>query len=367
MSIPKIIHLIEPSHNVLSVWQNTHPDWQCIEWTLEGCYAFLKRYYPDAEAAYLKHKTTAQRVHMSWYYLLHRYGGVVVEGNRVPKKKVESLFLSLYDLYLIEDWFIASAPQTEFLSYAIETLPTLESKWYERFLGEKALVRSSATVLPDTPYKRHPYRVYQNYFHPLHESKMSLVRIGGIIVLILCVFQLIRIVRKKKAPQMGIDVTHLYAQSEGGDETAVGGQPVYSGQHAVSGQTDIENIGEVVRGDSDVLPSLSILQNMEISSLEKNLGLRVPPIKLPRPEPAVTSVAASVTVPASVTAPITVPIPTKLPTPVSSVSVASVPSVESIRARYEMLSRLPPLNPDTPSSISSVMSDQSLVITPFHK
>lgn len=197
MSIPKIIHLVEPSHNVLSVWQNLHPDWQCIEWTIEGCYAFIKRYYPDAEATYLSFTTNAQRIHYSWYYLLHRYGGVVVEGNRVPKKKIEGLFLSLYDLYFIEDWFIASTAGTEFLSSAIETLPTLEPKWYNKYMGERSLMRSTATVLPEEAFKKHTKRVYQNYFHPLSSRGFGIFRIAVIGVLLVLCFQLSRMVLTK--------------------------------------------------------------------------------------------------------------------------------------------------------------------------
>jgi hypothetical protein len=196
MSIPKIIHLVEPAHNVLSVWQNIHPDWQCIDWSLEACYAFIKRYYPDSEQTYLGYQTDAQRIHMSGYFLLHRYGGIVVIGNRIPKKRIEGLFLSVYDLYRIEDWFLASMPQTDFLQYAIDTLPTLVPKWYDRFLSEKALIQSTAWVEPDIPHKDIKKRVYQHYFHPLQETGVNKVRMVAVIVLIVTLIQFTRTIFK---------------------------------------------------------------------------------------------------------------------------------------------------------------------------
>ena len=312
MSIPKIIHLVEPAHNVLSVWQNTHPDWQCIEWTIEGCYAFLKRYYPDAEEHYLSLSSTAQRIHTAWYYLLHRYGGVVVEGNRVPKKKIEALFLSLYDLYLIEDWFIASAPGTDFLQDAIETLPTLQPKWYSRFLGEKRLVSDTAMVLPDTPFKRHPWRVYHNYFQKLQTPGMSKWKIFFIFLLLFIVFQIIRIVTNKDKLQLW----------------KIRWMAVFPPKRTPYVVTDtvVETGASPI---SDVLPPLTVLKGISLESLEKKLNL------LPKsPQSLVVT-----------------PVP---PAP----SIPSVPNVQ--RAAVPPAIRIPPLHPDTPSSISS-----SLVITPF--
>lgn len=287
MSIPKIIHLVDPAHNVLSVWQNLHPDWQCIEWSHEGCYAYLKRYYPEAEAGYLRLTTPLQRVHYSWYYLLHRYGGVVVEGNRIPKKRIEALFLSLYDLYLIEDWFIASMPGTEFLTSALEELPTLESKWYDRFLGERSLVRNTATVMPETAFKRHPARVYQNYFHPVQNSGLNKIKVLLIGILLLLVFQLVRTVTSKeklerlKARFSGmfskpVDVTPVEAISS---PTATSSQVVSSSPTAV---------------ESVVLPKFDTIKSISVAALEKGLNLAglapyVPPIKIPPLNPATPS------------------------------------------------------------------------------
>jgi hypothetical protein len=253
MSIPKIIHLIEPAHNVLSVWQNTHPDWQCIEWTVEGCYAFIKRYYPDSEQTYLSLPTNSQRIHMAWYHLLHRYGGVVVEGNRIPKKKIEALFLSLYDLYLIEDWFIASAPATDFLQEAIETLPTLQPKWYSRFLGERAVVRDTATVLPETPFKRHPYRVYQHYFQTLQTPGISKSKIFFIFLLLFIVFQLVRIVTNKDKLKLWKTRWNIVFQSRA------------------------KSVSE------DIIPPLTVLKSIPLESLEQKLNLppSIPLIQIP--------------------------------------------------------------------------------------
>ena len=309
MSIPKIIHLIEPAHNVLSVWQNSHPDWQCIEWSVEGCYAFLKRYYPDSEQAYLSLSTTAQRIHMAWYYLLHRYGGVAVEGNRVPKKKIEALFLSLYDLYLIEDWFIASAPDTEFLQDAIETLPTLQSKWYSRFLGERALVRDTATVLPVTAFKRLPRRVYHNYFQTLQTPGMSLFKIFFLFLLLFIVFQLIRIVTNKDKLQLW----------------KCRWNAVFPPRPR---KIHTEIIPESPPSmDSSILPPLTVIKGISLESLEKGLNLPA--------HPKVESPSSLVVTPLS---------------PLSAYSGRRELSIPPIR--------IPPLHPDTPSSISS------LVITP---
>lgn len=263
MSIPKIIHLVEPAHNVLSVWQNTHPDWQCIDWSLEGCYAFIKRYYPDAERLYLEYQTDAQRIHMSWYFLLHRYGGVVVEGNRIPKKRIEGLFLSVYDLYRIEDWFLASEAHTDFLQSVIDTLPTLTPKWYDRFLGEKALVRSTTWVEPDVPHKEIKKRVYQNYFHPLQKTGMNKVRIVVVIVLILTLVHLIRTVLNKEM--------------------------LTKWKNSLT--------SEVSTGESTVVPELTQLNNVSIGTLEKNLNLPVgkphvplvPHIRIPPLHPSTPS------------------------------------------------------------------------------
>jgi hypothetical protein len=299
MSIPKIIHLVEPAHNVLSVWQNTHPDWQCIEWSVEGCYAFIKRYYPTAVEAYLRLTTQQQRVHFSWYYLLHRYGGVAVEGNRVPKKKIEGLFLSLYDLYLIEDWFIASVPQTEFLESAIETLPTLEPKWYDRFVG--SLVRSTATVLPDTPYKRHPPRVYSNYFHPLQHTGLSKLKILLIVVLLFLVFHLVKIITNKDKLEMWKLRWRIFFPKRVQVTTTTSSD---SSSSSASPLTPLP-----AANDSAILPDLDVLKSSSIANLEKSL--------LPA-----------------------------MPTPY-------VPPI-----------RIPPINPPTPSSISFTPSSE-LTITPF--
>lgn len=288
MSIPKIIHLVEPAHNVLSVWQNTHPDWQCIEWSVEGCYAFIKRYYPTAEEAYLRLTTPQQRIHFSWYYLLHRYGGVTVEGNRVPKKKIEGLFLSLYDLYLIEDWFIASVPQTEFLESAIETLPMLEPKWYDRFVG--SLVRSTATVLPDTPYKRHPPRVYLNYFHPLQHNSLSKFKMVLIVVLLYLVFHLIKIVTNK-------------------DKLALWKLRWRILTPRINQPFIVEEAPTIITpspSDSVVLPDLEILKSASIANLEKGLlptlttpyipQIKIPPINPPTPSSISFSPSSELTI-----------------------------------------------------------------------
>jgi hypothetical protein len=274
MSIPKIIHLVEPAHNVLSVWQNAHPDWQCIEWSVEGCYAFIKRYYPIAEEAYLRLTTQQQRIHFSWYYLLHRYGGVAVEGNRVPKKKIEGLFLSLYDLYLIEDWFIASVPQTEFLQAAIDTLPILEPKWYDRFVG--SLVRSTATVLPDTPHKRHPPRVYLNYFHTLQHAGLSKFKMVLIVVLLFLVFHLVKIVSSRDNLELWKLRWRILFPKRSPKQT-----------------TPTPAVTSVVE-TSDFLPSLDILKSASIANLEKGLMPAlstpyVPPIKIPPLNPPTPS------------------------------------------------------------------------------
>jgi hypothetical protein len=309
MSIPKIIHLVEPAHNVLSVWQNTHPDWQCIEWTIEGCYAFLKRYYPEAEEHYLSLSSTSQRIHTAWYYLLHRYGGVVVEGNRVPKKKIEALFLSLYDLYLIEDWFIASAPGTDFLQDAIETLPTLQPKWYTRFLGERRLVRDTAMVLPETPFKRHPWRVYHNYFQTLQTLGISKWKIFFLFLLLFIVFQILRIVTNKDKLQLWKYRWMAVFPPKRAATPYVA--PVID--------TVVEDVAKA-SPISDILPPLTVLKGISLESLEKKLNL------LPKsPQSLVV-------------------------TPLQKIPSAKVPPAI----------RIPPLHPDTPSSISS-----SLVITPF--
>lgn len=351
MSIPKIIHLVEPVHNVTSVWQNTHPDWQCIEWTVEGCYAFLKRYYPESEQTYLRLTSNAQRVHFSWYHLLHRYGGVVVEGNRVPKKKIEGLFLSLYDLYLIEDWFIASVPGTDFLQYAIETLPTLEPRWYDKYVGDRALVRSTTTVLPETAYKRHSYRVYQNYFHPLQQKGFGMMKIVGIAILLAICFQLIRIVSSKEKIELwklrwrilfhktsratSVSSVSPVASpvSMSGERVASGlSSPVaMSGERVVSGLSSpvVQMSGERVSPikscqsgesspcgiDSLLMPSFRTLKSLSIESLEKKLN--IPAIRLP----------------------------------------------QEINNEMKRLCTLPPLDPPTPSSIAYSESS-SLVITP---
>jgi len=275
MMIPQIIHLVEPEHNVLSVWQNLHPDWQCIEWSIEGCYAFLKRYYPEAEDTFLQYTDEQQRVHMAWYYLLDRYGGVAVEGNRIPKRKIDSLFLSVYDLYVIEDWFLASAPSTDFLKSAHDILPTLKAGWVERMLGGRGLVKMTTAVDPTGPFKQIPKRVYGSYFHPVVEvqrvSKLKTVLVIVGVMMGLAVYKvwknldLWKLRWKMLFPPKRVTVS-----------------PVSSS--AVEGVQQVEKVWR--ERMLDVLPEFSTLKSIPLESLEKNLRLPPPPIRLPSPSPS---------------------------------------------------------------------------------
>ena len=254
MTIPKIIHLVEPEHNVLSVWQNLHPDWQCIEWSVEGCFAFLKRYYPEAEELFLQYKDQNQRIHMVWYYLLDRYGGVVVEGDRIPKRRIDSLFLSVYDLYTIEDWFVASCAKTDFLKHAHATLPTLKAGWVERMLGGRSLVRLTAVVEPEGAFKKIPKRIYSVYFHLVEEKprlsklKASLIIAGALLTL--AVYKVWK----------NIDLWKLRWKM------------LFPPKRVVAVYQPSPRF--------DVLPEFTTLKNISLETLEKNLKLP-PPIMIP--------------------------------------------------------------------------------------
>jgi hypothetical protein len=268
MTIPKIIHLVEPEHNVLSVWQNLHPDWQCIEWSLEGCYAFLKRYYPEAEETFLQYTDEEQRVHMAWYYLLDRYGGVTVEGNRIPKRRIDSLFLSVYDLYVIEDWFIASAPDTDFLKSAHEILPTLKAGWVERMLGGKNLVKMTAVVEPEGAFKRIPKRVYGVYFHPVTEvQRVSKLKVALVITGVLVGLAVYKVWKN-------LDLWKLRWRILFPPKRVI---PPLQPQITPSSPVVVEE------RKLDVLPEFSTLKSIPLESLEKNLRLPPPPIRVPSP------------------------------------------------------------------------------------
>ena len=279
MTIPQIIHLVEPEHNVLSVWQNLHPDWQCIEWSIEGCYAFLKRYYPEAEDTFLQYTDEQQRIHMAWYYLLDRYGGVAVEGNRIPKRKIDSLFLSVYDLYVIEDWFIASSPSTDFLKSAREILPQLKAGWVERMLGGRGLVKMTAVVEPSGPFKQIPKRIYSSYFHPVTEvqrvSKLKTV------LVIVCVLMGMAVYNVWK----NLDLWKIRWKILFPPKRVMVQPPVPTESVSVPSVPSALSVPEVER-KLDVLPEFTTLKSISLESLEKNLNLPPlppPPIRIPAP------------------------------------------------------------------------------------
>jgi hypothetical protein len=163
MQIPKIIHLIEPTEEVFHLWKDLLPDWECYEWTLEQCYHFIAKFYPDFIGTYLSYKSDIQRTRASWVFLLHRYGGVAIDRNMIPRKRITSLFYTPHSFYVIDKKMIASPPKTRHLDEWIEYLSHTKGSLWMKLKGTY-IDHTSWVDHYDTSIKVIPERIWTAMF-----------------------------------------------------------------------------------------------------------------------------------------------------------------------------------------------------------
>lgn len=163
MQIPKILHLIEPSEQVFQNWKDHLPDWECYEWTLEQCALFIRKFYPEFISVYQSYTHTDQRIRAAWVFLLHRYGGVAIDKNMIPKKRISSLFYTPHSFYVIDKKMIASPPNSRILENWMDFLIHAKGSFWMKLQG--TLVDKTTWLEPtEGGIKVIPERIWSHIF-----------------------------------------------------------------------------------------------------------------------------------------------------------------------------------------------------------
>lgn len=174
MQIPKILHLIEPSEQVFQNWKDYLPDWECYEWTLEQCTLFIQKFYPEFISVYRSYTHTDQKIRAAWVFLLHRYGGVAIDKNMIPKKKISSLFYTPHSFYVIDKKMIASPPNSRILENWMDFLTHAKGSFFMKLQG--TLVDKTTWIdLKEPGIKVIPERIWNSiffYYQPVSFFKL---------------------------------------------------------------------------------------------------------------------------------------------------------------------------------------------------
>lgn len=184
MQIPKIIHLIEPSNEIFHLWKELLPDWECYEWTLVQCAHFIQKFYPTFINTFLSYKNDTQRTRAAWIFLLHRYGGVAIDRNMIPKKRISSLFYTPHSFYVIEKRLVASPPNTRHLDDWIEHLSHVHAGLWSKINGTYT-DKTSWLDTYELSIKVLPERIWSNYF--IYYENVSFIKILGWKPIALCI------------------------------------------------------------------------------------------------------------------------------------------------------------------------------------
>lgn len=152
--IPLFIHQICPKNAKLTSigwWKKLHPEWECTLWTLTEGKALVHRFYPEFAAVYDTFQSEEEQIQALRIFLLHRYGGLVVDHRLYPKRKIDSFLLHPdIEVYVLEnhgEWLLACKDKCDFITDYLERLhSTVNQSWW-KWVGHSFMVRKRTNFI----------------------------------------------------------------------------------------------------------------------------------------------------------------------------------------------------------------------------
>jgi mannosyltransferase OCH1-like enzyme len=193
--IPKLIHqtwktkiLPKQTEALAHRWRELHPDYEYRLWTDDDCRDFVRTNHPDFYATYRAFPAEIQRVDAVRYLILKTYGGIYLDLDMFPLRKLEPLltsndFTTCYEPavaaqrhhldYIISNAAMVSPPAHPFLDRLIEEMKTYKSK---RKNESDRILETTGPFLLSRAYRKNPQGVrllHSQYFMPLYYDQID--------------------------------------------------------------------------------------------------------------------------------------------------------------------------------------------------